>query len=106
MLFIVFAPIAAIAAVVGFCRLRFTEFVLTDQRLSIKSGLVSRRSLEILLNKIEGVEVQQGLIGRLLGFGSLILNGVGGTHEPFDGVRAPQAFRRVVQRQISCLRLP
>lgn len=105
-LFFVFAPIAAIAAVVGFCRLRFTEFVLTDQRLSIKSGLVSRRSLEILLNKIEGVEVQQGLLGRLLGFGSLIFNGVGGTHEPFDGVRAPQAFRRVVQEQISCLRLP
>ena len=51
-LFFVVAPIAAIAPAVGFCRLRFTAFVLTDQRLSIKTGLVSRRNLQILLNRI------------------------------------------------------
>jgi|BarGraNGADG00212_1021973.scaffolds.fasta_scaffold97128_1 uncharacterized membrane protein YdbT with pleckstrin-like domain len=51
-LFFVVAPIAAITATVGFCRLSFTEFVLTDPHLSIKTGLVSRRNLQILLNKI------------------------------------------------------
>jgi membrane protein YdbS with pleckstrin-like domain len=100
-----FAPIAAIAVAVGFYRLRFTEFVLTNQRLSIKTGVVSRRSLEILLNKIEGVEVQQGILGRILGFGKLVFNGVGGTHERFVGVREPQAFRRLVQEQVSFLHL-
>ena len=103
--FFLFAPIAAIAAAVGFYRLRFTEFVLTNQRLSIKTGVVSRRTLEILLNKIEGVEVQQGILGRILGFGKLVFSGVGGTHERFIGVREPQAFRRLVQEQISSLHL-
>jgi membrane protein YdbS with pleckstrin-like domain len=103
--FFLFAPIAALAAAVGFYRLRFTEFVLTNQRLSIKTGVVSRRSLEILLNKIEGVEVQQGILGRILGFGKLVFNGVGGTHERFVGVREPQAFRRLVQEQVASLHL-
>jgi hypothetical protein len=57
------------------------------------------------VNKIAGVEVQAGLLGGILGFGKLVFDGAGGTGEPFDGVREPQAFRRVVQEQNSCLPL-
>jgi membrane protein YdbS with pleckstrin-like domain len=76
-------------------------FVLTDQRVLIKVGWIQRRSLETLLTKIEGIGVEQGLGGRLFGYGTITVTGTGGTHERFDKIAAPMQFRKRVQEQIA-----
>jgi len=74
-----------------------SEFAITNRRVLIKVGLVRRHSLELLLQKIEGIGVDQGIIGRVLGFGTITVSGVGGTKEAFLMISNPMEFRRQVQ---------
>jgi hypothetical protein len=67
----------------------------------MKTGFISRHSLETLLSKVESISVYQGMMGRLFGFGSIIISGTGGSKEFFFGIRDPMEFRRQVQEQIS-----
>lgn len=78
-----------------------SEFAVTDKRVIIKVGFVQRRTLETLLTKVEGIEVNQGIIGRLLDYGTIIVTGTGGTRETFANISAPLEFRRQVHAQVT-----
>jgi uncharacterized membrane protein YdbT with pleckstrin-like domain len=77
-----------------------SEFAITNKRVLIKVGLVRRHSLELLLQKIEGIGVDQGIIGRILGYGTITVSGVGGTKEAFQRISNPLEFRRQVQASL------
>ena len=62
----------------AFLEYNTSEFAVTDKRVLVKVGVINRRSLELLLNKIEGIGVNQGLLGRALGYGTIFVNGTGG----------------------------
>jgi uncharacterized membrane protein YdbT with pleckstrin-like domain len=74
-----------------------SEFGVTSKRVIIKVGFVKRRSLELLLRQIEAISVDQTVMGRLFGFGSITLTGTGGVHEVFHSIAKPLQFRRDVQ---------
>jgi uncharacterized membrane protein YdbT with pleckstrin-like domain len=76
-----------------------SEFAVTTRRVIVKIGFISRRTIEINLSKVESVEVNQDIFGRMLGYGTIIVIGTGGTHEPFALINDPLAFRRAVQSQ-------
>jgi uncharacterized membrane protein YdbT with pleckstrin-like domain len=82
--------------VLGYVYFRYksTELAVTNRRIVVKFGYFSRRTLEISINKIESVQVEQGAIGRLLGYGSLTIAGTGTTHEPLVGIADPIGFRK------------
>jgi uncharacterized membrane protein YdbT with pleckstrin-like domain len=63
----------------------------------MKVGVLRTRSIELLLGKIEAISVDQGILGRIFGYGDIVLTGSGGTREPFTGIQAPLDFRRAVQ---------
>lgn len=79
--------------------IRYTssEFAVTDRRVIIKTGFISRKTIETQLTKVEGAQVSQGILGRILGFGEVTVTGTGGTHEPFKRIRHPMEFRKHVQ---------
>jgi uncharacterized membrane protein YdbT with pleckstrin-like domain len=74
-----------------------SEFAITNKRVLIKVGLVRRHSLELLLQKVEGIGVDQGILGRIFGYGTITVAGVGGTKEAFRMISNPLEFRRQVQ---------
>lgn len=78
-----------------------TECVLTDRRVLGKTGLISRESIELLLSKVEGLQVKQSILGRLFGFGTVIVTGTGGLRNPFHGISQVLEFRKRVQEQIA-----
>ena len=59
----------------------------------------------MLLNKVESIEVSEPAFGRMLGYGTIVVIGTGGTPEPFQKVAHPLEFRSQVQQQIEKLRL-
>ena len=83
-----------------------SEFAVTDKRVIIKVGFIQRRTLETMLGKVEGIEVSQGILGRLLDFGSITVIGTGSTRELFANIARPLEFRRQVQTQIGALDQP
>ena len=78
-----------------------SEFAITNKRVLIKVGLVRRHSLELLLQKVEGIGVDQGVLGRILGYGTITVSGVGGTKEAFRMISNPLDFRRQVQASLA-----
>jgi len=75
-----------------------SEFAITNRRVVIKLGLVSRRTFEMNLSKIESVNVDQGVWGRMLGYGTITLIGTGGSKETFAHISGPLEFRRQFQQ--------
>ncbi len=96
-LFILIAIIAGISAFISYAT---SEFGITNKRVIVKVGFIRRNSIEVLLNKVEGIQVNQGVWGRIFGFGSIIVSGTGGTKDPFHKIDAPLEFRKKVQEQI------
>jgi uncharacterized membrane protein YdbT with pleckstrin-like domain len=93
-----------ITILVGMARRSATEMAVTSRRVVVKTGLASRRTIEMLLNKVETIEVHETAFGRLVGYGTVVLIGTGGSSEPFDHVAHPLQFRSEVQQQIEKLR--
>jgi uncharacterized membrane protein YdbT with pleckstrin-like domain len=73
-----------------------SEFAVTNRRVIIKIGLVSRRTVEVKLDKIESIGVEQSILGRILGYGTIVVRGTGGTYETFRAIARPLEFRRAV----------
>jgi uncharacterized membrane protein YdbT with pleckstrin-like domain len=84
-----------------FVAYRTTELGVTNKRVIVKTGLVRRRTLELLLRQVEAISVDQSLLGRLLGFGSITLTGTGGVREVFHRVREPLELRRRIHGQVA-----
>jgi uncharacterized membrane protein YdbT with pleckstrin-like domain len=86
---------------IGLVRRDATEMAVTNKRVIVKTGLASRRTVELLLARIESVVVEEPAFGRALGYGTVILRGTGGTPEAFRQIAHPLQFREQVQRQIA-----
>lgn len=75
-----------------------TELTVTSKRVITKVGLISRQTSEILLPQVESVEVDQGVFGRLLNYGTVNVRGTGGGVAPAPAIYDPLRFRQEVQR--------
>jgi uncharacterized membrane protein YdbT with pleckstrin-like domain len=75
-------------------RYRSTELAVTNKRVIAKFGLIRRQTVELNVAKIESVQVQQGVMGRLFDFGSIIVAGGGNPFEAVLGIANPLGFRR------------
>ena len=106
-MFWVYEPVAIALLVVGvligavqYVKYVSSEFAVTDARVLIKVGWIRRRSIELLISKVESIVVDQGITGRILGYGTVVITGTGGTREAFDGIASPLELRERVQAQI------
>jgi uncharacterized membrane protein YdbT with pleckstrin-like domain len=90
---VIFMLLAVAAAVPAAIRRATTELAVTDRRVIYKSGVISRHTLEMNRSKVESVDVDQSLLGRLFGFGTVIVRGTGGSLEPLRMISDPLSFR-------------
>jgi uncharacterized membrane protein YdbT with pleckstrin-like domain len=79
---------------------RSSEFSVTNRRVMIKMGVLTTKSWELLLPKIEGIQIEQSFAGRLNDFGSIIVTGTGGSKDVFEGIAHPFGFRQAIDEQI------
>ena len=81
-----------------------TEIVVTSYRFVYKTGLVSRNTQEVSLNKIEEITLHQTVFGRLLGFGKLVLRGTGVGVITLPDLDNPVNLRRIIENAKSTIR--
>jgi uncharacterized membrane protein YdbT with pleckstrin-like domain len=70
-----------------------TELVITNKRVIAKFGLISRKTVELKTNRVESVQVDQSIMGRLLNFGTIVVSGAGGPQAPIPNISSPLSFR-------------
>ena len=89
--------LAAVILLAAFIKRQSSDFAVTNKRVMMKVGVLSTRSIELLLNKIEAITVNQNFTGRIFGYGDIVVTGSGGTREAFSHIEGPLEFRRAVQ---------
>ena len=92
--------LAVASAINSYINYQTSEYGITNKRVLMKIGFIRRLSLEIYLQKIESVKIYQSVAGRLFGYGSVMISGVGGSKDPFDNIPDPLQFRRKIQEQV------
>jgi uncharacterized membrane protein YdbT with pleckstrin-like domain len=91
--------VGLIGLLAAWVRQASSEFAVTNRRVIIKTGFLSRRTIELNMSKVESVQVNQDIIARFLNYGTITVIGTGGTKEPFAQIDDPLAFRNAVQQQ-------
>ena len=71
-----------------------TEIAITSKRIIAKFGFISRSTIEINLPKVESLQVDQSVFGRLLDYGTIIVAGAGTPNLRIPGVADPLRFRK------------
>jgi uncharacterized membrane protein YdbT with pleckstrin-like domain len=74
------------------------EAVVTTRRIVIASGWLRRYTFELPLSRFESIRIEQSILARLLGFGSVLVVGVGGGRREFAHMARPLAFRRAAEQ--------
>lgn len=94
----------ALVAVLAFCagvvRRAGIEMAVTSRRLIVKTGVLRRHTIEMMLSKVESISVSQGVLGRIANYGTVVVRGSGGTSERFDRIADPLTLRLKAQEQI------
>jgi uncharacterized membrane protein YdbT with pleckstrin-like domain len=93
---LVLALLALLMFLSEWVRRRGTEIVVTDRRIIYKRGFISRRTVEMNISKVETVDVEQGLGGRLLDYGTVLIRGTGESLEPLRHVASPLQIRNAI----------
>jgi uncharacterized membrane protein YdbT with pleckstrin-like domain len=80
--------------IVAWVRYKSTELAITTKRVIVKVGFIRRSTVEININKVESIQVDQAILGRLFNFGTLVIAGAGTPQAPVAGISAPMEFRK------------
>lgn len=80
-----------------------TELTVTSKRIVVKTGFISRRTEEQRLEKIDAIAVDQSILGRMLGYGTVTVKGSGQSVMPVKFVANPILFRVSAQSAIDDL---
>ncbi|MCC7547120.1 MAG: PH domain-containing protein [Burkholderiales bacterium] len=80
--------------IAAYIRYKTTELAITSKRVIAKFGFISRSTVEININKVESLQVDQSMLGRLFNFGTLVISGAGNPQAPIPGISSPMEFRR------------
>jgi uncharacterized membrane protein YdbT with pleckstrin-like domain len=84
----------------AFIRRHSTELAVTSKRVIVKFGFIKRSTIELNHSKVESFHVEQGVLGRMLGYGTLSICGTGGGITPISGIGDPLGFRRKAMEAI------
>lgn len=76
-----------------------TKLEITNRRIKGKTGLIKTNELDSPLNKINSVQVKQGLCGKIFNYGTIIITTSSSVFE-FDYVNKPNQFKTILNNQI------
>lgn len=90
-------PVGSFYLVRAFLRISSTEYAITTHRVIVKIGLVRRATSEVGIGRIEGISLVQGIFGRLLGYGTIVVSGTGTQKAVIRDIENPIKFRQELQ---------
>lgn len=94
LLTVAFFGLGLIFWIAAFIRYKTTELAFTSKRVIAKFGFISRKTIELNISKVESIQVNQGILGRIFNYGTLVISGAGNPQAPIPGISNPMSFRR------------
>lgn len=90
------ALIAAWSAFRAWFRQMSTEIAVTDRRIIYKTGFIARETAEMNMHRVETVGVEQGIFGRMVGYGTVDIRGTGAGIEALRMIADPLSLRSAI----------
>lgn len=99
--FITFLGLVIAAIIIGikYLKMKTTELSLTNKKIIGKVGIISTKVMDSPLNKINNISVEQGLGGKIFGYGKIVITTAAGNYN-FSCISQPNVFRSAVMNQI------
>lgn len=94
LLTVAFFGLGLIFWIMAFIRYKTTELAFTNKRVIAKFGFIRRQTIELNISKVESIQVNQDIPGRIFNYGTLIISGAGNPQAPIPGISDPMSFRR------------
>lgn len=76
----------------------FSSLVIKKKQVVLSTGIVIRQTIDIPLSKIESIDIRQSILGVILGYGSLVITGTGGTRQLVHYISHPLTCRRHIEQ--------
>jgi uncharacterized membrane protein YdbT with pleckstrin-like domain len=95
-----FFILAAVLGAVNYQDRQSSEFALTNKKVLIKTGIFSVKTFETQLNKISNISVSQGILEKILGYGSVLIASTGGLQETCRRIGNPIEFKKKIQENM------
>jgi len=92
--------ISLIYFLIKFIEYKCTEIALTSNRIIVKTGFISRNASDISLKKVEGIDIKQSVLGRILNYGSMKVRGTGTGEVWYKRIADPYSFQRALNNTI------
>ena len=92
----IFLLFAVLKLLIEWIRRVTTEIAVTDRRVIYKRGLIRRYTIEVNNDKVESVDVDQTVLGRIFNFGTVVIRGTGSAVEPIRNIDDPLHFRSFI----------
>ena len=73
---------------------KFTEIAITNNRVVGKSGILRRKTYDFGLKNIESIDVKQTILGRIFGYGDIVITGSGASHLLIPALKSPEEFKK------------
>jgi uncharacterized membrane protein YdbT with pleckstrin-like domain len=86
-----------------FVLIKTSGFYITNKRIISRAGVLTKRTTEMQLGKIESIYIETGIIDRIIRTGKLVVIGTGGTKETFSGIFQPEQFKTTLQQEVDGL---
>ena len=96
----IFSLLFVVIAIWQFLHHYNLEFAVTSKRVIFKKGIISRKTEEHLLDKIETVTVNQGIFGRIFGYGTVVVTGTGTSSTKLKDLDNPLKVKRSIEELI------
>lgn len=99
-LFSIFIFLSFLSGIFTLINFLASEYAITNKRIIGKTGFIRINSTDLFIEKVEGVQIDQSILGRVLNYGSLIVTGTGGLKSKLPKLPKPLNFRNLIYNQI------
>ncbi len=101
--FVLLGVVMLVATLMAYLKSNIT---LTDRRLVFRTGLFVRTTGEIPLENVEAIILAEPLLGRVLGYGTVMATSLGGLRVPMRFIASPQDFHSTLQKAVATVKTP
>jgi uncharacterized membrane protein YdbT with pleckstrin-like domain len=99
--------LSALWLIIRYSRWLTTHFVITNRRVIFRTGLVTKRGIEIPIDRVNTVHFRQGVFERIVGAGDLLIESGGESgQQRFTDIRQPDRVQRVIHAEMDASRIP
>ena len=91
------AGLTILVAIYDILRIKSTEHALTNKRVIYKVGIISRKTQEMRITSLETIEINQGVFGRIFGYGKVRVTGRGTSDVTFHAIADPMDVKRRIE---------